>query len=90
MPWQEAVFKVEPKSLSLDQVQAWRTKELEAGRPSTYEEFCLAHGLCVTCLGEGMTHNANGIGFKVVGMDGDTQLFERCSVCAGTGKLTVR
>ncbi len=75
LPWHEAVSKVEPKSVSLEEGKAWRTREAEAGRPSSYEDFCRVHGLCVTCLGEGLVHNDNGVGFKVVGMDGDI----RCS-----------
>ena len=71
--------------MSLEEVKAWRTREAAAGRPSSYEEFCRTHGLCVVCRGEGLVHNDNGVGFKVVGMDGDTRLFERCPVCGGTG-----
>ncbi len=86
LPWHEAVSKVAPKPLSFEEVKAWRTREAAAGRPSSYEEFCRVHGLCVTCLGEGLVHNDDGVGFKVVGMNGDTRLFERCPVCGGTGK----
>ena len=74
--------------MSLEDVKAWRTREAAAGKPSSYEDFCHTHGLCVACLGEGVTRNDNGVGFKVVGMDGDVQLFERCPVCVGTGKLS--
>jgi hypothetical protein len=87
LPWHEAVSKVEPKSMSLEEIKAWRTREATAGRPSSYEDFCRAHGLCVTCLGEGVSPNDNGIGFRVVGMDGDTRLFDQCPVCVGTGRL---
>jgi hypothetical protein len=87
LPWHEAVSKVEPKSVSLEETKAWRTREAEAGRPSSYEDFCRVHGLCINCLGAGLVHNDNGIGFKVVGMDGDIRLFELCPVCGGTGKL---
>jgi hypothetical protein len=87
MPWHEAVSKVAPKPSSLQEIKEWRTRETVAGRPSSYQDFCRAHGLCVICLGEGITHNDKGVGFKVVGMDGTTQLFEQCPVCGGTGKL---
>ena len=86
LPWPEVRSKVLPKPLSLEETKEWRTKEAAAGRPSRYEDFCLAYGLCITCLGEGVTYN--DIGLKVVGMDGDTQLFEQCPVCGGTGKIT--
>ena len=88
LPWHEVISKILPKPLPLQEVKAWRTREAAAGRPSGYEDFCRAYGLCITCLGEGITHNDNGVGFKVVGMDGDTPLFERCPVCGGTGKIT--
>jgi DnaJ-class molecular chaperone len=86
LTWDEAVSKVAPKPMSLEEVKSWRTREAAAGRPSSYEEFCRVHGLCMTCLGEGVTRNDNGVGFKVVSMDGDNPLFERCPVCGGTGK----
>src|SRR5690242_16887955 len=85
-PWREAIAKLAPKPMSLNEIKEWRTKEAAAGRPSSYEDFCRAQGLCVTCLGNGVTYNENRIGFKGVGMDGDTQLFERCPACNGTGK----
>ena len=86
LPWHEAVSKVQPKGMSLAEIKEWRTREAAAGRPSSYKDFCVAHDLCVTCLGEGVTYNDNGKGFKVVGIDGDTRLFEQCPVCGGTGK----
>jgi hypothetical protein len=64
LPWHEAVSKVLPKPLSLEEIKAWRTRETAAGRPSSYEDFCRAHGHCLTCLGEGVTKNDNGVGFK--------------------------
>jgi hypothetical protein len=88
LPWSEVVSKVLPKPMSLEEIKEWRTQEAAAGRSSSYEDFCLAHGLCVTCLGEGVTYNDNDVGFKVVGMDGDTRLFMRCPVCGGTGSQT--
>jgi hypothetical protein len=90
LPWHEAVAKRGPMPMSVAEIKAWRTREAAAGRPSSFAEFCRTHGLCVSCLGEGLTHNDNGVGFKVVGMDGDTQLFEQCSVCGGTGLDTER
>jgi hypothetical protein len=86
LPWPEAVSNVAPKFTSLEEIKAWRTREAAAGRPSTYEEFCLTHNLCVACLGGGVVYNDNGVGLKVVGMDGNAQLFQRCTACDGTGK----
>jgi hypothetical protein len=87
LPWDEAVSKVAKKPMSLKEIKEWRTREADAGRPSSYADFCRAYGLCVTGLGEGIKRNNNGMGFKVVGMDGNTQLSEQCPVCGGTGKL---
>jgi len=88
--WPEVRSKRIPKSLSLQEIKEWRTREAAAGRPSSYADFCRAHGRCVTCWGEGITRHDNGIGFKVVGMDGGTQLFVQCPVCDGTGVLPVQ
>lgn len=84
LPFLEAISKKVKKPMSLEEVKAWRTREAEAGRPSSYEDYCRAYGVCVTCLGEGVTRNDNGIGFKVIGMDGSAQLFENCPACGGT------
>jgi len=67
----------------------WRAKEAEAGRPSTFEDYCRAHGMCVACEASGISRNENGIGFKATGWDGNLQLYEQCSICDGTGKINV-
>jgi hypothetical protein len=90
LPWHEAISKVAKKPMSLKEVKEWRTREADAGRPSSYADYCRAYGLCATCLGEGITRNDIGIGFKVVGMDSQTQLFEQCPVCGGTGVLPAK
>jgi DnaJ-class molecular chaperone len=87
LPWYEVRSKLVKKPISLREMKEWRTREADAGRPSSFEDLCRAFGLCVTCLGAGVTRNDNGLGFKVVEMDGDTQLFEQCPVCGGTGIL---
>jgi hypothetical protein len=84
-PWHEVQANLVPSGVPLEQIKAWRTKEAAAGRPSGYEDWCRANGRCVICNSEGITHNDDGIGFKVVGMDGDVRLFERCPVRDGTG-----
>ena len=85
LPWPDVVSNLLPKPLPLNEVKEWRTREAAAGRDSSYEAFCGTFGLCLICLGEGVTYNDNRIGFKVVGMDGDTQLYEQCPACRGTG-----
>ena len=87
LPWHEATSKLLPKPLSLQEGKEWRTKEAAAGRPSSYKDLCRTYGLCVECLGEGLVHNDNGVGFKVIGWDGETPLFEQCPICGGTGML---
>ena len=71
--------------MSLEQMRESRTREAEAGRPSSFADLCRAFGFCVTCLGAGVTQNENGRGFEVVALDGDTRLFEQCPICGGTG-----
>jgi hypothetical protein len=70
------------------EIKEWRTKEFEAGRPSGLDDFCRAHGLCPECCATGLARNANGMGNRAIGWDGEVQLLEVCEVCAGTGKLT--
>ncbi len=65
----------------------WRAKEAEAGRPSTFEDYCRAHGMCAACEASGISRNEDGVGFKAVGWDGNLQLYEKCSHCDGTGKI---
>jgi hypothetical protein len=38
---------------SLEQIKAWRTDRMEAGQPSSYEEFLQEHGFCVSCRAAG-------------------------------------
>jgi hypothetical protein len=87
LPWHEVTSKRVKKPISLNEMKEWRTREAEAGRPSSFADLCRAFGLCVTCLGEGVTRNDNGLGFKVVGIEGDTRLFDQCPVCGGTGMV---
>lgn len=89
MPFEEARSKRIPINASIQQIKDWRTNEAEAGRPSGLDDYCRAHGinLCAACMGEGVTRNDNGLGFKPVGWDGNTQLFERCPACEGKGQI---
>ena len=67
-------------------IKDWRTTEFEAGRPSSLTDYFRAHGLCPHCHGIGIARNENGIGYKAVGWDGKTQLYEKCRICGGTGE----
>jgi hypothetical protein len=89
-PWSEFQPIYEESMKRWKSGKEWRTNEANAGRPSEFSDYCLAHGLCSACHAVGATLNENGIGFKVIGMDGNDQLFERCKVCGGTGKIALK
>ena len=38
---------------SIESVKQWRTEQKEAGNPSTFDDFLLAHGFCVRCHAAG-------------------------------------
>jgi hypothetical protein len=67
----------------------WRTKEAEAGRPSAWQDFCRAHGLCAACAASGVSLNDNGVGFKTAGWRGNLPLYQQCDTCSGTGRIVV-
>jgi hypothetical protein len=72
------------------EIKEWRTREANAGRPSGLKDYFDAHAqaFCPHCQGVGLAMNENGMGYKAVGWDGDTQLFEECDFCGGTGAPT--
>jgi hypothetical protein len=70
-----------------NEAREWRAKEIEAGRPATYGDFCRAHGLCSACAATGVRLNENGVGFRAVGWNGNLPLYEECDACAGSGKI---
>jgi len=69
----------------MQEVEAWRTSESDAGRPSSLKDYFAAHGFCSYCHGVGLAMNADGMGYKAVGWDRESQLFEQCDFCEGTG-----
>jgi len=89
-PWDEPSPQRYLGSLDAELIREgkeWRTRAAEAGRPSTFADLCRLKGLCSSCAATGIVMNENGVGFKVAGMDGDTQLFADCDVCSGTGRI---
>ena len=89
-PWDESFTERYLASLNVELIREgkeWRTREAEAGRPSRFEDFCRVKGLCSACAATGIARNENGLGFAVVGMDGDVQLYADCDICGGTGKV---
>ena len=88
-PWDDSFATRYLSTLKAERIREgkeWRTREAEAGRPSRFEDLCRVEGFCSACAATGILMNENRVGFKVVGMDGDIQLFADCDVCAGTGK----
>jgi hypothetical protein len=71
----------------MPEVRAWRNREFDGGRPSGLKDYFGAHGFCCHCHGVGLAMNEDGMGYKAVGWDRDTQLFEKCDFCGGTGQL---
>jgi hypothetical protein len=62
---------------SLMGIKEWRTRELEAGRPSGLDDFFVQHNLCLKCRCSGVV---------MVGRDeAGTPLWEICEDCGGTG-----
>jgi hypothetical protein len=37
----------------IEQIKQWRTEQEEVGKPSTFEDFLRAHGLCIRCQSTG-------------------------------------
>jgi hypothetical protein len=81
----EYLKRYEASLAMIQEVKAWRTREFDAGRPSALRDYFGAHGFCSYCHGVGLAMNEDGIGYKAVGWDRDTQLFEECDFCEGTG-----
>lgn len=91
-PWDDSFTQRYLASLNANLIREgkeWRTREAEAGRPSGFEDFCRTKGLCSACAATGILQNENGVGFKVVAMDGDVQLYADCDICGGSGKVAV-
>jgi hypothetical protein len=89
-PWDQSFNERYIGSLNAELIREgkeWRTREAAAGRPSEFEDLCRFKGLCSACAATGIAMNENRIGFKVVGMDGDVQLYGDCDLCGGTGKV---
>lgn len=70
-----------------NEARDWQAKEIRAGRPSTYGDFCRAHGLCSACAATGVSLSDNGVGFKTVDRSGNLPLYQECEACGGTGRI---
>jgi hypothetical protein len=60
----------------IEQVKQWRTEQEKSGKPSTFDDFLRAHGLCVQCRSAGKFisgihwQDSNGINVGSVGGKG--------------------
>ncbi len=91
-PWDDSFTERYLGSLNAELIREgkeWRTREAEAGRPSSFHDWCKLKGFCSACAATGILQNDNGVGFKVVEMDGNVQLYADCEVCGGTGRIMV-
>jgi excinuclease UvrABC ATPase subunit len=71
-----------PTHISFARIQAWRHRELNAGRPSGLLDFYRSHGFCIAC-------QASGSKPLPADWHGEDPIFDRCDVCGGTGKVRV-
>ena len=74
-----------PLADSTDGVREWRAKQIAKRKPSTFKDYCVAHGRCVRCESTGIVLDEKRGGFKSAGWQDGAKLFERCSACGGTG-----
>lgn len=56
---------------SIERVKQWRTEQQEAGNPSAFDDFLLAHGFCVHCHAAGefiwgiLWEDSNGVEHRI-------------------------
>ena len=53
MPIFDARSVTQKYGYSLDQIKKWRTDQMDAGLPNSYEDFLQEHGFCVNCRAAG-------------------------------------
>jgi len=71
-----------------NEAREWRTKEKEAGRSSSWQDFCRSHGLCPACAAAGIRLKDSGVGFRYADSNGgNLPLYEECEACGGTGRV---
>ena len=85
LPWTMARSKHVPLADSAEGVQKWRAKQIAKRKPSTFKDYCSAHGRCVSCESTGIVVDEQRGGFKSAGWREGAKLFERCAACGGTG-----
>jgi hypothetical protein len=85
LPWAVARLRHVPLVENPEQVQKWRAGRIAQRKPSTFKDYCAAHGRCVRCESTGIVLDEQRGGFKQVGHHEGAKLFERCAACDGTG-----
>src|SRR6516162_9038881 len=83
--WAVARSRYVPLSDSRETVQEWRTKQIAKRKPSTFRDYCAAHGRCLRCESTGIVLDERRGGFKIAGRHEGAEMFERCPACEGTG-----
>jgi hypothetical protein len=71
---------LEEHGFSLLGIKEWRTQELNAGRPSSLDDFFRIHGVCAAC---------KCYGLQITGWDEEERvpLWAICAACRGTGRV---
>ena len=90
LPWAAARSKYVPLADSTEEVREWRAKRVAKRKPSTFKDYCAAHGRCLRCESTGIVLDEERGGFKPAGSYKDANLFERCAACDGTGVEAAR
>jgi hypothetical protein len=90
LSWTVARAKHVPLADSTEGVRVWRAKQISERRPSTFKDYCAAHGRCLRCESTGIVLDEAQGGFKSAGSTKEVQLFERCPACDGTGVEAAR
>jgi hypothetical protein len=85
LPWTMARSKYVPLADSTDEVREWRASQIAQRKPSTFKDYCAAHGRCIRCDSTGLVLDEKRGGFKLAGRGEGAKLFERCGACDGTG-----
>ena len=82
--WAVARSRYVPLADSRETMQEWRAEQIAKRKPSTFKDYCIAHGRCLRCESTGIVLDEQGR-FKIAGIHEGSELFERCPVCDGTG-----
>jgi hypothetical protein len=80
-----------PELRPVQSMSLWSTplrkcrKQAAKRKPSTFKDYCAAHGRSTRCESTGIVLDERRGGFKLAGSYEGVKLFERCPACEGTG-----